>query len=534
MRLKAPADGPRPSAQDGAASSVKGLIRELSSIRAEMLRREAGAEAALLGLHEAYRESAKNLIHYMTLRRHELREAQHRLAELGLSSLGGAASHVMQNLEAVLRALRCMEGSGGTVAHTPGDRIGPSEGHRLLVAHARALLGPEPRRRRVRIMVTMPSKAADDYDLVRDLLAQGMDCMRVNCAHDGPREWSRMIENLKRARQETRRRCRVLMDLPGPKIRTGPVELGLAAERRAGSVSELPPEEPSIRVRVSERLILRFDRRPGSPAEYDREGRVARPASISVTMPEAFAHVREGEAVWFDDGKIGGRVVKVSEEEVEVEITQAGPEGEKLKSDKGINLPESRLDLPHLTEGDIEVLPFVARNADLVGYSFVRSAAGVRALQKRLAALGGEGVGVVLKIETRRAFLELPNIILAAMRGPSVGVMIARGDMAVECGYERLAELQEEVLWACEAAHVPVIWATQVLESLAKKGRPSRSEITDAAQGARAECVMLNKGDYILDAVSALDDILRRMQSHQRKNRPMLRPLKLKDEFASG
>jgi len=250
-------------------------------------------------------------------------------------------------------------------------------------------------------------------------------------------------------------------------------------------------------------------------------------------MPEAFAHVREGEAVWFDDGKIGGRVVKVSEEEVEVEITQAGPEGEKLKGDKGINLPESRLDLPHLTEGDLGVLPFAAGNADLVGYSFVRSAAGVRALQKRLAELGGEGVGVILKIETRRALLELPNIILAAMRGPSVGVMIARGDLAVECGWERLAELQEEVLWVCEAAHVPVVWATQVLESLAKKGRPSRSEITDAAQGARAECVMLNKGDYILDALTTLDDILRRTQSHQRKKRPMLRPLKLATDFAA-
>ena len=533
MRLKAPTDGQRPGVQNKGASSVQGLIRELSSIRAEMLRQEAGAEAALRGLHESYSESAKNLIHYMALRRHDLREAQHRLAELGLSSLGGAASHVMQNLEAVLRLLRCVEGSGGPVVSGSGDRVGPSEGHRLLVAHTRALLGPEPRRRRVRVMVTMPSKAADDYDLVRDLLARGMDCMRVNCAHDGPEEWSRMIENLKRARKETRRRCRVLMDLPGPKIRTGPVEPDGSAERRAGGVGELTPAEPSICLRVGERLILRFDQWPGKPAEYDREGRHVRPASVPVTMPEAFAHVREGEAVWFDDGKIGGRVVKVSEEEVEVEITQAGPEGEKLKGDKGINLPESRLDLPHLTEGDLGVLPFVADNADLVGYSFVRSASGIRALQKRLAELGSEGVGVILKIETRRALLELPNIILAAMRGPSVGVMIARGDLAVECGWERLAELQEEVLWVCEAAHVPVVWATQVLESLAKKGRPSRSEITDAAQGARAECVMLNKGDYILDALTTLDDILRRTQSHQRKKRPMLRPLKLATDFAA-
>jgi pyruvate kinase len=104
--------------------------------------------------------------------------------------------------------------------------------------------------------------------------------------------------------------------------------------------------------------------------------------------------------------------------------------------------------------------------------------------------------------------------------------MIARGDLAVECGYERLAEVQEEILWAAEAAHMPVVWATQVLETLAKTGRPSRAEITDAAMGERAECVMLNKGPYILDAMRTLDDILSRMQSHQAKKRSLLRALK--------
>ena len=96
----------------------------------------------------------------------------------------------------------------------------------------------------------------------------------------------------------------------------------------------------------------------------------------------------------------------------------------------------------------------------------------------------------------------------------------------MECGFERLAEVQEEILWLCEAAHVPVIWATQVLETLAKKGSPSRAEITDAAMGERAECVMLNKGPHVLEAVRVLDDILRRMQGHQAKKRPMLRALR--------
>jgi pyruvate kinase len=105
--------------------------------------------------------------------------------------------------------------------------------------------------------------------------------------------------------------------------------------------------------------------------------------------------------------------------------------------------------------------------------------------------------------------------------------MIARGDLAVECGFERLAEVQEEILWICEAAHVPVIWATQVLETLAREGIPSRAEITDAAMADRAECVMLNKGPHVLDAVAALDNILRRMQAHQAKKSATLRKLHL-------
>ena len=95
----------------------------------------------------------------------------------------------------------------------------------------------------------------------------------------------------------------------------------------------------------------------------------------------------------------------------------------------------------------------------------------------------------------------------------------------MEVGYERLAEVQEEMLWLAEAAHVPIVWATQVLERLAKKGRPSRAEITDAAMGERADCVMLNKGPHIEEAVAMLDGIPRRMEGHQDKKRSVLRPL---------
>ena len=132
---------------------------------------------------------------------------------------------------------------------------------------------------------------------------------------------------------------------------------------------------------------------------------------------------------------------------------------------------------------------------------------------------------IVAKIETQRAVRNLPEILFSGLSHHPLAIMIARGDLAVELGSVRMAEIQEEMLWLCEAAHVPVIWATQVLESIAKHGVRSRPEFTDAAMGIRAECVMLNKGPYILDAVRSLDAVLQRMQAHQRKKISRLRAL---------
>jgi pyruvate kinase len=248
---------------------------------------------------------------------------------------------------------------------------------------------------------------------------------------------------------------------------------------------------------------------------------------IGCTIPEVLDDVRAGDAIWFDDGKIGGVIQKVEASRLFVQVTHARVRGERLRADKGINLPDSHLRLAALTPKDLEDLAFVARYADVVELSFANSARDVELLQEHLRRLGNPSLAVVLKIETRRGFENLPDMLLAAMRSPCCGVMIARGDLAVECGFERLAEVQEEMLWVSEAAHVPIIWATQVLENLAKEGMPSRAEITDAAMGHRAECVMLNKGPHMLSAVRVLDDILRRMQTHQTKKRAMLRQLRL-------
>ncbi|MGN6483682.1 MAG: pyruvate kinase, partial [Thermomicrobiales bacterium] len=247
---------------------------------------------------------------------------------------------------------------------------------------------------------------------------------------------------------------------------------------------------------------------------------------IGCTLPEVFAAVKPGESILFDDGKIEGVIREAAPDAMTVEIVRARDGGARLRGEKGINLPDTDLALSALTATDLADLPFVAGHADMIDFSFVSHASDVESLQAHLTELGGKRPGIVLKIETRRAFERLPEIVLAAMREETAGIMIARGDLAVEVGWERLAEIQEEILWLAEAAHLPVIWATQVLESLAQTGLPSRSEITDAAMGERAECVMLNKGPHVVEAIAVLDSILTRMESHQSKKRALLRRLR--------
>jgi pyruvate kinase len=605
---------------------IAALCSELDSLHADIQSVAAESRSFIDGVPPDYRESAGNLIHYLALRRHDLRALQPKLSALGLSSLGRSEANVLASVAAVRTALQALAGYEG--GQTSADAE-PALRQELLAAHTEALLGPAPANRRVRIMVTMPTEAAHDYTLVHDLVRNGMDCMRINCAHDDADAWIKMIEHVRRASRALGRPCSVEMDLGGPKLRTGPLEAGpavlkisperdlygqitaparvwLAAPggrgsptpanaslplpagwlrrlktgnslkftdargarrvltvvqvdaegvwaelrkasyittgttmRRAASrgkaaaavVGELISAPRPIVLHVGDTLLIDRSLKPGRPASHDSRGRVLTPAAIGCTLPEVFEDVHSGDAICFDDGKITGVIENIDSERATVKIRRARACGEKLRGDKGINLPDSVLRLSSLTAKDIETLEFVVQHADMVSLSFANSAADVELLQQHLKRLGGEKLGLILKIETRRGFENLPEMLFAALRSARCGVMIARGDLAVECGFERLAEVQEEILWMCEAAHVPVIWATQVLENLAKEGVPSRAEITDAAMSQRAECVMLNKGPHIREAVGVLDDILQRMQTHLTKKRSMLRDLKVAERF---
>ncbi|MEJ2094820.1 MAG: pyruvate kinase, partial [Gammaproteobacteria bacterium] len=218
-------------------------------------------------------------------------------------------------------------------------------------------------------------------------------------------------------------------------------------------------------------------------------------------------------------------VTETGEEGAQLEVNHTGPKGARIRSDKGINFPDTELSLPALTPKDLEDLDFVCAHADIIGFSFVRKLDDIDILRRELAARGKPELPIVLKIETAAAVRNLPDLLLGTLGQHALGVMIARGDLAVELGSVRMAEIQEEILWICEAARIPVIWATQVLDTLAHKGAIARPEITDAAMSVRAECVMLNKGNYITEAVGVLNNILTRMDAHQYKKVSRLRRL---------
>ena len=620
MRTAPPADhGAARISLAPMSSSPEHLIPPIKELHKRALDLEERFRSVVAKAAPDYRESARNLLHYLALRQIDIRDLQDELASLGLSSLGRSEAHTLHTLESVLIALHRLVNRN--LQFDSLSSIDFKRGRALLHEHTCQLFGPLPAGRSVRIMVTMPSEAARNPGLVRDLLASGMDVMRINCAHDDADAWLKMIENLRQAERELGKTCKVCADLAGPKLRTGrlattarviklrpqrdirgrvtepaqvwfvppgqrcdgspvmPLEgqaldqaqpgdaivlrdargryraLKLTARRDAAvlaecdrttyletgmtvglmrgraslgelRVGELPEATEPLVLRVGDRLVVTNDDSPGQPAVRSLDGQVIHHARISCSIGPAFVAIAPGQPIWFDDGKIGGCVLSNDGHQMLVEITQTNlASGAKLGAEKGINVPGVQLDIPALTARDLADLAIVALHVDMIGLSFVRSPEDFWALRRALDGVGASHVGVILKIETRLGFENLPRLLLAGLQAPPIGVMLARGDLAVEVGFERLAEVQEEVLWLCEAAHLPVIWATQVLESMAKTGAPSRAEVSDAVMSGRAECVMLNKGAYIVDAVRFLRDVLERMEKHQFKKRSRFRRL---------
>lgn len=579
------------------------LVTHLLALRKAVEGEEASQRARIDATLPKHRLSATNLAHYLGLRKQDIRRLQLELAALGLSSLGRCEGHVRDTLARV-----CAWLSGErSDALTPGDPLDWAKAESILHENTRNLFGPRPKDRHVYIMVTAPDAAEATVGWADELLQAGADLLRINGAHESPREWEAITSTFKSRAAALGRTARVIVDLPGPKLRAeiraldepvlhlprrkdrlgrtqAPTPVLLVAEYREGAQLPVPADwlpclqagdlltlaDSGGRERV---FLVRGPAEGGVLAECDRslyltpglalvwrrgeatmaEGRVGtlpRPPRIltvkigdtllvnasghsedpvtpalACAEPMLLDQVRVGERVILDDGKLVAVVEAVRTDGLLCRVQQALKSPSRLRSGKGIAFPDSELSLGRFGPADEVALEFALRSADGVGVSFVSSQQDVALVGERLRRAGKPGFGMILKLETRGALSNLPDILFEALKYDPVGLMIARGDLAVELSFERLAEMQEELLWLGEACHLPVIWATQVLDSVAHFGLPTRAEVTDAAMSMRAECVMLNRGPQVAAATRMLADIIRKMETHQYKKRALYRPL---------
>ncbi len=445
------------------------------------------------------RSSAVNFLNYLTLRKNDIQSLQYELHNHGLSSLASCESHTRRQIQVTLEQL-------GTDFEKL-DECTIEYGSKKIEECSLQIFGPKPENWSSSVMVTFDSSFLKEKDLIPKLLKKGMGTARINCAHDNESIWQEMVDKIRQASKETGIPCKIHVDLAGPKIRTKLLTKG--------------KKKGKVKIELGQKIWL-SDSAKGFKAED---------IVLSPNEPGVISALKVEDRVFIDDGLIMGVVEFVSKDKAELKILRIASKKPFIKAEKGINFPDCSLQISSLTQFDRECLDFVCSNADTVGFSFVRSAQDVADLRKALLEIVDDIPHIILKIETHEAVHHLPELLLESMKDQFFGVMIARGDLAVEIGFERLVEVQDEILWLCEAAHVPVIWATQVLENLHKSGIATRAEVTDAGHAARAECIMINKGEHTLEVLKTLRDILHRSAALRTKNRLLFRPLKIASDY---
>jgi pyruvate kinase len=478
------------------------LLDAIRDLREQASAHEASRAPAIGALPISWRRSAANLAHYLALRSTGHIALQGELVRNGLSSLARREAHVMPTLDAVERALSAIAGAESAPARAA---ISIDDGVQLLARHATELLDT-PMPHMTRIVVTIPPWAAGNVPFLHSLIDAGMDVARINASHGDPAQWKASIDALRTAAAAAGRRIPVCIDLAGPKVRTGMCASG------------------PIALVAGDRLVLHAASNESIDGPRDGNGRLTAPARVAVRPREVVEHVAPGHRVMFDDGNIRATCIAADrakgEITVEIDAVRTGAWG--LKDRKGVNVPDTDMPIAALTDEDLATLDFVVEHVDIVAMSFVRTPRDITDLHRAIQARTHRTLGVVAKVETPQACRALPEILLELMKSPPCGVMLARGDLGVEIGFEHLPEAQDEILALCEAAHVPVIWATQVLESMTEHGFPTRGEVTDAADAARADAIMLGIGPFMVDTVRFVEDLLARTQVRRARSRALL------------
>jgi pyruvate kinase len=350
---------------------------------------------------------------------------------------------------------------------------------------------PTSSARKVKIVCTL-GPSSQSAQQIHDLILAGMDIARLNFSH-GTHEFHRgLVETIREAAKKAGRHVAIMQDLQGPKIRCGKIP------------------SPGIELKKGDTVLLHPE---GQAPKQATAGMIVIPISAEIAQSVS-TDAQVGARILFDDGKIATRALSITPPEMVVQVEVGG----KLTSNKGMNLPGTPLSIPCLTEKDIEDLEFgVSLGVDAVALSFVRSAADIEQVRERLRKLTHDMPLVIAKIEREEAVEAMESIIEVCD-----GLLVARGDMAVEVGAERVPAIQKKLIHTCNELGVPVITATQMLESMISSPVPTRAEASDVANAVfdGTDCVMLSgetaSGQYPGESVATMARIA--LQAERSRN----------------
>lgn len=620
---------------NSATTSLNELIRGVDSLLTMLSEVDQDKRDRIDAADAEHREGVRNVQHFARLQADDARHIVAQLRAVGIRVSDQAP--VADQLRAAKTLVQNLGGQSSDDGGAEGEsyditRLAAAieRSQEQLASNSSALLG-EPRDGMPScVMVTLPTEAADDPDLVQSFADAGMDIARINCAHDTPEAWRAMAANVRAASTRVGRDIKISMDLPGPKLRVGAIEPGPRIARtrvtrtktgriltpsklwitpfdhNATTPAPVPeglPGRPTLAIqvdpewlqtvnegdelsmldargskrymtvhKVTDEGVLAYGRRNvylanGSlvACQYIKtrihgigrsEQRVHVDVGSRLTLtsdptptdptddipavncgePQAIRSLDVGSIVLFDDAKIECEVTSVTRagekdaegntaeyDSAELVAVHTREGGKNLREGRGIHFPGIHVPLPAMTDEDRAILPEIVRTADIIAPSYVRSAEDLTeildAIEKEIDVAASENedpaavsarirnLGVMLKIESEECYNDLPNVVTELLRHRNSGVMIARGDLAMELGFSRMSEAREQIMDVANAAHIPTIFATQVLETMAKSGLPSRAEITDADVALRTQGVMLNKGTHIPDAINILNSI---------------------------
>ena len=337
--------------------------------------------------------------------------------------------------------------------------------------------------RRVKIVCTLGPSSKTTEQLIK-LIEAGMDIARLNFSHGTHESHAETITNIRAASKKTGKPIAIMQDLQGPKLRAGKLPQG-GLNLKEGDVLVLHPE--------------------GQEPKTPTKGKIAVPISKEIALPIS-QDAKVGSLILFDDGKLRTKILKISPPEITVEVEVGG----KLTDHKGMNLPGTPLSIPCLTDKDYEDLKFgLKQQVDAVALSFVRAASDIEDLKKKIKKHSEHSPLVVAKIEREEAIQNIDSIIEV-----TDALLVARGDMAVEIGAWRVPTIQKRLIHSCNELGVPVITATQMLESMISSPTPTRAEANDVANAVfdGTDCVMLSgetaSGQYPFETVKTMSRII--------------------------